>query len=141
MLAGCAATPETAVDEPAPSAPPTELVAAVVAETPVPPSSSAKKRALAAPAPAAPAAPEAPPPTSLYRCLKRVQGEDTWNPIELAPKLEDLCRRHPEMGPCQYQRQICRRAGGRVFDSEGREITPRIEAEYDRKVLRLKFRS
>ncbi len=141
MLAGCATAPETAVEEPAPIAPPAELAATVVEKTPLPPPSSIKKRALAAPAPTAPAPPDAAPPTGLYRCLKRVGGEETWSPIDLAPKLEDLCRRHPEMGPCQYQRQICRRAGGRVFDSEGQEITPRTEAEYDRKVLRLKFRS
>lgn len=69
------------------------------------------------------------------------QGEEAWTAIELTPKLEELCRRHPEMGPCQYQREACRRAGGRVFDERGVEITRKIEAQYDRKVLRFKFRS
>jgi hypothetical protein len=69
------------------------------------------------------------------------QGGETWTAIEFSPKVEGLCRRHPEMGPCQYQRERCRKAGGRVFDAQGMEITRKIEAEYDRRVLRMKFRA
>jgi len=52
-----------------------------------------------------------------------------------------LCKRHPEMGPCQYERQACRRSGGRVFAASGEEITLATEAEYDKKVLRARFRA
>jgi hypothetical protein len=45
------------------------------------------------------------------------------------------------MGVCQYEREACRRDGGRVFDARGVEITKQIEAEYDRKVMRTRFRA
>jgi hypothetical protein len=45
------------------------------------------------------------------------------------------------MGPCQYERDLCRRSGGRVFASNGLEITQHVEDEYDRKVLRVRFRA
>jgi hypothetical protein len=45
------------------------------------------------------------------------------------------------MGPCQYERNVCRAAGGRVYAANGREITLATEAEYDRKVMRVRFRS
>ena len=40
--------------------------------------------------------------------------------IEYEPRVEKLCRRHPEMGPCQYERESCRAQGGRVYTAEGR---------------------
>jgi hypothetical protein len=56
--------------------------------------------------------------------------------------VHQLCRRHPEMGPCQYERNACRSAGGRVFAAAGgQEITMATEAEYDRKVMRVRFRA
>jgi hypothetical protein len=45
------------------------------------------------------------------------------------------------MGPCQYERNACRRIGGRVFGADGKEITLAIEAEYDKKVTRIKLKS
>jgi hypothetical protein len=45
------------------------------------------------------------------------------------------------MGPCQYERDVCRRAGGRVYASGGVEITRAMEDEYDRKVMRVRFRA
>jgi hypothetical protein len=45
------------------------------------------------------------------------------------------------MGPCQYERNLCRRSGGRVYASDGREITMATEAEYDRKVMRVRLKS
>ncbi len=85
-----------------------------------------------------PAPPTAWAPDVLYVCVG-ARGERQ-TPIELSPSLAGLCRKHPEMGPCQYQRETCRRAGGRVFAADGLEITPAVEAEYDRKVLRARFR-
>jgi len=49
--------------------------------------------------------------------------------------------KHPEMGVCQYEREACRASGGRVFDARGTEITKQIEAEYDKKVMRVRFRA
>ena len=61
--------------------------------------------------------------------------------IEYAPKVDELCRKHPEMGPCQYERNACRSKGGRVFSGDGKEITMATEAEYDRKVRRVTFKA
>lgn len=61
--------------------------------------------------------------------------------MELAPNVDALCRRHPEMGPCQYERNACRRRGGRVYTSIGEEVTAAVEAEYDRKVRRVTLQS
>ena len=45
------------------------------------------------------------------------------------------------MGPCQYERNVCRQAGGRVYAANGVEITMQTEAEYDKKVMRVRFKS
>ena len=52
-----------------------------------------------------------------------------------------MCRKHPEMGPCQYERNACRSKGGRVFAADGKEITMATEAEYDKKVRRVTFKA
>ena len=59
--------------------------------------------------------------------------------IEYEPRVERLCRRHPEMGPCQYERDQCRAKGGRVFTARNEEVTVAVEAEYDRIVRRVRF--
>ena len=56
-------------------------------------------------------------------------------------KVDALCRKHPEMGPCQYERNACRKKGGRVFAADGTEITLATEAEYDKKVRRVTFKA
>jgi hypothetical protein len=68
-------------------------------------------------------------------------GELRQTAIAFVPKVAQLCLRHPEMGPCQYERDLCRSSGGRVFAAGGQEITRQIEDEYDRKVLRVRFRA
>jgi hypothetical protein len=45
------------------------------------------------------------------------------------------------MGPCQYERDACRRSGGRVFAADGSEITRSVEDEYDKRVMRIRLRS
>jgi hypothetical protein len=102
--------------------------------------------ATAAAAPALPGTPSAstafvPPADALYVCVTESNGVRKQEAIEFTPKVHSLCRRHPEMGPCQYERNACRGAGGRVYAAGGREITLATEAEYDRKVLRVRFRS
>ena len=81
------------------------------------------------------------PPDLLYVCVTDVNGDLRQVGIEFAPKVHALCKRHPEMGPCQYERQACRRSGGRVFAASGQEITLATEAEYDKNVLRARFRA
>ena len=44
------------------------------------------------------------PPGPIYACASAAARE----PIVLAPGVESLCRRHPEMGPCQFERDACR---------------------------------
>jgi len=77
------------------------------------------------------------PPGPIYVC--DVAGVRT--PIEYVENVESLCRRHPEMSVCQYERRACRSRGGRVYTANGEEVTTAIEAEYDRKVQRVTFQS
>jgi hypothetical protein len=81
------------------------------------------------------------PPGAVYACMIEAGGQRELTAIELAPKLATLCAKNPEMGPCQYEREICRARGGRVFAANGEEITRLTEAEYDRRVTRVKLRS
>jgi hypothetical protein len=81
------------------------------------------------------------PANALYVCVTDGNGQRQHVAIEFGPRVLELCRKHPEMGPCQYERDVCRRSGGRVFAANGTEITAAIEAEYDRKVMRVRFRS
>jgi hypothetical protein len=89
----------------------------------------------------APAVAVAVPAGALYACVVDTHGERQISAIELEPRVAKLCTKNPEMGPCQYARDACRRNGGRVFASEGREITRATEAEYDRRVMRIRLQS
>ena len=134
-LGGCVSlTPTPAPKTPLPITPPAEARSAPVARVPVAPAAAANaststqaKVAAALPFPA----------NVIYVCITEDAKQTA---IEFAPKVLELCRRHPEMGPCQYERNVCRGAGGRVFAADGREITLATEAEYDKKVLRVRFR-
>jgi len=81
------------------------------------------------------------PAGTLYVCVVDTKGERKQTAIQFAPKVADLCRKNPEMGPCQYERETCRRSGGRVFTADGAEITRATEAEYDKRVMRVRFRA
>lgn len=80
-------------------------------------------------------------PGAIYVCMTAVDGQTRQTPIEFSPQVAELCRKAPEMGPCQYERNVCRRNGGRVFAVDGTEITPQTEAEYDRRVMRVRMKS
>jgi hypothetical protein len=80
------------------------------------------------------------PPGSLYVCVTESGGVRRQVPIEFSPNVGALCARHPEMGPCQYERNACRSNGGRVYAAGGIEVTLQMEADYDRKVLRVRIR-
>ncbi|MFO1323889.1 MAG: hypothetical protein U1F15_07470 [Burkholderiales bacterium] len=77
------------------------------------------------------------PPGPLYVC----DASGARTPIDYEPRVDKLCRRHPEMGPCQYERNMCRARGGRVYTAKGEEVTPAVEAEYDRIVMRVRFQA
>ena len=126
------------------------LVFAIAGCQQAPPPASTDKRA--APPAAQPPAASAPPATAaraprvgvpaldfppgpLYFC----EASSGRKAIEYEPRVEQLCRRHPEMGPCQYERDQCRARGGRVFTARNEEVTLAVEAEYDRVVRRVRF--
>ncbi len=79
------------------------------------------------------------PAGAVYVCVSGSGTNRTIRPIELQEKVADLCRRHTEMGPCQSARNACRSTGGRVYASDGVEITQADEAEYDKKVMRTRI--
>jgi len=126
--------------QPVPLTPPKEAVSSPVVRKPIaePPPSVA-----AAPTTQSNAAtpPVVVPAGTQYVCVSEADGVRTQTSIAFVPKVAQLCLRHPEMGPCQYERNLCRRSGGRVFVAGGAEITMDTEAEYDRKVLRVRFLS
>jgi len=106
-------------------------------ETPIPNPPEAPPSLLApAPAPAIVL-----PPNAQYVCVTDAGGQRQQTVIEFSPKVAELCVKHPEMGPCQYERNACRASGGRVFAAEGKEITMATEAEYDKKVMRIRLKS
>lgn len=130
FLAACSPAP---VDKtPAPITPPSEAGGAVVRravpETP------------AAPPGAAPAAIVV-PAGAIYVCVTDANGVRQTTVIEFEPKVHAVCAKNPEMGPCQYERNACRSRGGRVYAANGVEITMQTEAEYDKKVMRVRFKS
>ena len=133
----------------------TLVLAACTASDTKPPRTTASGAAAAAAPPAVSRAPIAASPSSspgaapavtvpadaLYVCVTQKDGMLQQTAIEFVDKVGELCRRHPEMGPCQYERNTCRARGGRVFATGGVEITPQTEAEYDRKVMRTRLRA
>jgi len=137
LLAACSPAPTTTT--PVPITPPGEAAGAAVVRKTIPEPAPAP-----APAPATPsaAAPEIViPPGALYVCVSEAAGVRQTTAIEFAPKVGALCAKDPEMGPCQYERNICRKSGGRVYAANGVEITMATEAEYDKKVMRVRFKS
>ena len=80
------------------------------------------------------------PPGSLYVCVTDSGGVRREVPIEFSPNVGALCAKHPEMGPCQYERNVCRSRGGRVYAAGGVEVTLQMEADYDRKVMRVRLK-
>jgi len=137
LAAGC-----TQPREPAPAPPPAETGGAAVARRPLPEAApAAPSLASVMPEAARDKPPIAVPPGVIYVCVAESGGTRTQTAIELAPKVETMCAKHPEMGPCRYERDVCRRSGGRVYAAGGVEITAQTEAEYDRKVMRVRFKA
>ncbi|HEY3180786.1 MAG TPA: hypothetical protein VGL25_18125 [Casimicrobiaceae bacterium] len=135
-LAACVATPE---NPPLVSPPKGAAVTRQPLETPAIPPVAIAPPAYPVPAPAP--SKIIVPPNTQYVCVVDAKGKQQQTAIEFAPRVAALCRKHPEMGPCQYERNNCRASGGRVFAADGVEITMATEAEYDKKVMRVRFRA
>ena len=123
----------TAPREPLPITPAGDSKGAAVVRRPLPETS--------VPALVPQAPPVVVPAGSLYVCVSETGGVRQQTAIEFAPKVGALCVKHPEMGPCQYERAVCRRSGGRVYAAGGVEITLQTEEEYDKKVMRVRFKA
>ena len=136
LLAAC--SPSPVATSPVPVTPPADREGAAVVRRAIPETTPVAPAAPAAPVAAAPVVI---PPGAIYVCVAEVGGVRQTTAIEFAPKVGDLCARNPEMGPCQYERNICRKGGGRVYAANGAEITMATEAEYDKKVMRVRFKS
>jgi hypothetical protein len=142
-VALCSCTEPTPERQPPPGAPTPPVVRRPVSP-PTTPEPSAPASPVPAPGATTTSAAETPvviPAGAVYACVVDSAGERQVTAIELVPKVAALCAQNPEMGPCQYQREVCRRSGGRVFAADGKEITKLTEAEYDRRVLRVKINS
>lgn len=107
---------------------------------PPPPEPPTSVTAQGAPAPAVvQSSPQVAPANTQYVCVRQNNGERQQTPLEYAPNVAELCNKHPEMGPCRYERDVCRRSGGRVLTASGVEITTQTEAEYDKRVTRVRL--
>ena len=127
--------------EPVPITSPAEVAKAPVSRVPVAPGSPAAPTPGSAITPAAKLDPSTFPSGAIYACASGSGGARKITAIAFDEKVGKLCRTHPEMGPCQYERNICRGSGGRVYAADGSEITMAHEAEYDKKVMRVRFKS
>ena len=74
-----------------------------------------------------------------YECVRGAQGAESRAAIAFPENSGRICARFPAMGPCQYERNACRSAGGRVIRFDGIEITKEVEHEYDKQVTRFRL--
>ena len=120
--------PAPVVAPPAPEPSPPASAAVAAAESPAPATVAPQQSSDALPSTDFPEGP-------IYFC----DSDGARSPIDLEPRVEQLCRRHPEMGPCQYARNTCRQRGGRVFTAKGEEVTVAVERRYDERVSRVRL--
>jgi hypothetical protein len=135
VLPACTPSPERLSSAPSADTAGSKGATRPPAEPAVPPVASLSS---ASPAPAAPINF---PANALYVCVTEAGGASRQATIEFEPAVGALCSRHPEMGPCRYERDVCRRGGGRVYAAQGTEITLQTEAEYDKKVMRVRLQA
>ena len=110
LLVGCGTSETTRTPAPPLAVtPPAERADAPVVRRSLP-DSTVPPVAIAPPSAALP--PIVVPPDAIYVCVVDRDGSRQQTVIEFVPKVHQLCRRHPEMGPCQYERNACRAAGG-----------------------------
>jgi hypothetical protein len=135
VLAAC--TPAPIATTPVPLTPAADVAGAAVVRRAVPEPTIAPVPPTVPPTPVAIVIPSG----AIYVCVTEKDSVRQTTAIEFAPKVGDLCTRNPEMGPCQYERNVCRGSGGRVYAANGTEITMQTEAEYDKKVMRVRLKS
>jgi hypothetical protein len=131
LSAVVACTDTTGPRQQLPITPPQDRPAAPVVRTPLPQP------------PAGSTVPPVVPEGAVYVCVvDDAQGQRRQMVVEFSsPQVRELCRKNPEMGPCKYERDACRRSGGRVYAAGGMEITAQTETDYDKKVLRVRLKS
>ena len=134
VLTACA--PPREPQSPPPAAPAADSAAVTRRPIPAPSPPDTPAASVRSPLPSI-----AVPAGAIYVCVTGSGSAAAQTAIEYAPKVDTLCRNHPEMGPCQYERNVCRGKGGRVFAADGTEITMATEAEYDKKVMRVRFKA
>ena len=137
LALSAACSPAPVEKSPVPLTVPSEVAGAAVVRRAIP--EPAVTPSL--PPPVAAAVPIDIPPGAIYVCVSEAGGARQTTAIELAPKVGESCAKNPEMGPCQYERNVCRGSGGRVYAANGVEITMKTEAEYDKKVMRVRLKS
>ena len=135
-LSACTAPREPLPLTPAGDARDAAVIRRAVPVPPAPPVANVAPLAPALPTPAVVV-----PVGSIYLCVTETGGVRQQTAIQFAPKVGRLCAKHPEMSPCQYERNVCRSSGGRVYAAGGVEITAETEADYDKKVLRVRFKA
>ena len=143
IAAGIVLTSCSPPREPVPIAPTVDSAGSAVVRRPLPEPAPPPVASVAPKAPGLtpPAPPVVVPAGSIYVCASDTGGARQQTAIEFSPKVGALCAKHPEMGPCQYERELCRRGGGRVYAAGGVEITRETEAAYDKKVMRVRFKA
>jgi hypothetical protein len=137
-LAAACAVVAACGTSPIPITPSGEVATAPVARIAVAPPAGASTSAVA---PSQKLDPSSFPAGAVYVCASGIGVQRKVTAIAFDEKAGAMCRRHPEMGPCQYERDLCRKSGGRVYAPDGAEITLATEAEYDRKVMRVRFKA
>ncbi|MBP6369216.1 MAG: hypothetical protein KA286_04340 [Burkholderiales bacterium] len=137
-LAAACVVVAACVTSPIPITPSREVATAPVARVAVAPPAGTSTSAVA---PSQKLDPSSFPAGAVYVCSSGTGVQRKVTAIAFDEKAGAMCRRHPEMGPCQYERDLCRKSGGRVYAADGAEITLATEAEYDRKVMRVRFKA
>ena len=137
-LAAACVVVAACVTSPIPITPSREVATAPVARVAVAPTAGTSTSAVA---PSQKLDPSSFPAGAVYVCSSGTGVQRKVTAIAFDEKAGAMCRRHPEMGPCQYERDLCRKSGGRVYAADGAEITLATEAEYDRKVMRVRFKA
>ena len=108
LLAACAEAPKPVVTVGSRPSDTASVDRRVLPDVPTPPIVPAIPNTPAAALPAQPAI--VVPANTLYVCVVDADGVRKQTAISFAPKVEELCKKHPEMGPCQYERNECRSA-------------------------------
>ena len=118
-LAAACVVVAACVTSPIPITPSREVATAPVARVAVAPPAGTSTSAVA---PSQKLDPSSFPAGAVYVCSSGTGVQRKVTAIAFDEKAGAMCRRHPEMGPCQYERDLCRKSGGRVYAADGAEM-------------------